>query len=183
MKERQNLPAPCRVNSFCITIPFSFTFLPLQYEKDVQLIKRKNEESEGRAAAGRDVLEPLAFEFAITNDPRHSRHRVASTAMLATPSPRSPIAYVPHCAFPTAGSGTSPPPARRRSFLGLCFIPIRIPSTFKIFQSTRFVQILPNYISEITHFSYTSWNILDQFLQLKLIGKGKSIKHVVQAGE
>ena len=74
MKEKQNLPAPCHVNSFCsITFTFSFTFLPLQYEKDVQLIKRKKEESEGRAAAGRDVLEPQAFDFAMTHDPRHSR--------------------------------------------------------------------------------------------------------------
>ena len=43
----------------------------LRYEKDFQLGKRGKVESEGRAAAGREVMEPAVMR----TDPRQRRHR------------------------------------------------------------------------------------------------------------
>jgi hypothetical protein len=62
------------------------------------------------------------------------------------------------------------------------FHPILIPSSFEVLHGTGFVQVCSKTSLRIMHCSLAIV-CLDQSLQLTQIGKGMSIKHVVQAGE
>jgi hypothetical protein len=146
----------------------------LRYEKDVQLGKRGDEEREQREGGQQQQGETPSYRLQ-----RSDR----SLVLLGAGATIAAILAVTRSIW--LGRWTFSPgleTLRRRRFVASRFPPILIPSSFEVLYGTGFVQVRSKTSSEIMHCTLAIV-CLDQSLQIIQIGKGKSIKQVVQQGK